>query len=69
MTNDVAKLAEKFCGDGENGEIKLYGKVKRISDGKLLMVTKIEDGKYTCIYDDTHKTAGSYALSEIAREK
>lgn len=64
MTNDVKRIADKFC-PAEKQAVELYGKVKRLSDGKALVVVKIEDGKYSCIDDETHKREGIYTKDEI----
>lgn len=64
MTNDVKRLAEKFC-PAEKQEQELYSKVKRVSDGKTLIVVKIEDGKYTCMDGRTHKNEGTYTKEDV----
>lgn len=66
MTNDVKKIASKLCGDACEDEIGK--KFKRLSDGKTLIIAKIEDGKYSCIDGATHKLEGVYTKSEIAPE-
>lgn len=67
MTNDVKKIANKLCGDECEDEVG--GKVKRLSDGKTLIIAKVEDGKYSCIDGATHKLEGVYNKDEIAPVK